>query len=80
MKTCWGGGVAPSILVSALERGEWSASRLSRFIAVVRSPGTYWIGDWVPWKIYRTQIKTVNLVREGITEILKFDGLCLIGL
>jgi len=31
-----------AFLTSALDGGEWSASRASRF-----TPGTHWIGGWV---------------------------------
>jgi hypothetical protein len=34
-------------LTSALDGGEWSASRLGRFISRERAPGTHWIGGWV---------------------------------
>jgi hypothetical protein len=34
-------------LTSALDGGEWSASRLGRFIPGERAPGIHWIGDWV---------------------------------
>jgi hypothetical protein len=34
-------------LTSALEWGEWSASRPSRFTPRERAPGTHWIGGWV---------------------------------
>jgi hypothetical protein len=34
-------------LTSALDGGEWSASRPSRFTPRERAPGTHWIGDWV---------------------------------
>jgi hypothetical protein len=34
-------------LTSALDGGEWSASRPGRFIARERDPGTRWIGGWV---------------------------------
>jgi hypothetical protein len=34
-------------LTSALVRGEWSASRLCRFIPRERVPGSHWIGGWV---------------------------------
>jgi hypothetical protein len=34
-------------LTSALDGGEWSASRLSRFTLTERAPGTHWIGGWV---------------------------------
>jgi hypothetical protein len=39
MKAYWGnGGIAPRILTSVLDGGEWSASRPER------APGTHWIG------------------------------------
>jgi hypothetical protein len=49
MKTYWGsGGIYPRIHTSALDGGEWSASRRGRFIAKERaSPGTHWIGGFV---------------------------------
>jgi hypothetical protein len=34
-------------LTSALDGGEWSASRPSRFTSRERTPGTLWIGGWV---------------------------------
>jgi hypothetical protein len=34
-------------LTSALDGGEWSASRPARFIPREREPGTHWIGGWV---------------------------------
>jgi hypothetical protein len=36
-----------AFLTSALNAGEWSASRPSRFIPRERDPGTHWIGGWV---------------------------------
>jgi len=33
-----------SFLTSALDRGEWSASRLCHFISGERTPCTHWIG------------------------------------
>jgi hypothetical protein len=33
-------------LTSALDGGEWSASRTGRFTPKERTPGTYWIGGW----------------------------------
>jgi hypothetical protein len=48
MKTYWrNGGVAPRILTSALDGGEWSASSPGRFTPRERTLGTYWIGGWV---------------------------------
>jgi hypothetical protein len=34
-------------LTSALDAGEWSASRPRRFNPRERAPGTHWIGGWV---------------------------------
>jgi hypothetical protein len=34
-------------LSSALDEGEWSASRPGRFIPRETAPGTHWIGGWV---------------------------------
>jgi hypothetical protein len=34
-------------LTSALDGGEWSASRPGRFTPGERAPGTHWIGGWV---------------------------------
>jgi hypothetical protein len=34
-------------LTSALDGGEWSASRPGHFIPGERTPGTDWIGGWV---------------------------------
>jgi hypothetical protein len=39
--------MSPNFLASALDGGEWSASRPCRFISGERSPGTHWIGGWV---------------------------------
>jgi hypothetical protein len=49
MKTYWGsGGIAPlNFLTSALDGGEWSASRPGRFAPREKAPGTHWIGGWV---------------------------------
>jgi hypothetical protein len=34
-------------LTSALDGGEWSASRPSRFFPRESVPGTHWIGGWM---------------------------------
>jgi hypothetical protein len=34
-------------LASAIDGGEWSASRPGRFTPRERDPGTHWIGGWV---------------------------------
>jgi hypothetical protein len=42
------GGIAPRILkTSAIDGGEWSASRHGRFIPGARTADTHWIGGWV---------------------------------
>jgi hypothetical protein len=40
-------GVAPPFLTSALDGGEWSASRPGRFTSQKESPGNLWIGGWL---------------------------------
>jgi hypothetical protein len=50
MKANWGsGGIAPVIhsLTSALDGGEWPASRPGRFTSRHIAPDTHWIGGWV---------------------------------
>jgi hypothetical protein len=48
MKAYGGSGdIAPHIVTSALEGGEWSASRPGRFTLRERSPVTHWVGGWV---------------------------------
>jgi hypothetical protein len=48
MKTYGGSGcIAPQFLTSALDGGEWSASRPGRFTPGERAHGTHWIGGWV---------------------------------
>jgi hypothetical protein len=37
-------------LTSALDGGEWSASRPGRFTSRERDPCTHWIGDWIGLK------------------------------
>jgi hypothetical protein len=59
MKAYWGsGGIAPGILASELDGGEWSASRPCRFTPRKRAPGTRWIGGWVG-------------TRAGLEEVVK---------
>jgi hypothetical protein len=41
------GGIAPPSLTSALDEGEWSASRPGRFTTWERAPDTHWIRGWV---------------------------------
>jgi hypothetical protein len=44
----WGsGGTAPLFFTSALDGGEWSASRLYRFTPGDTARCTYWKGSWV---------------------------------
>jgi hypothetical protein len=59
MKTYWGsGGIAPRILTSALDGGEWSASCPACFTPRERAPATHWIGSWVdPRAVLDTVVK-----------------------
>jgi hypothetical protein len=48
MKTYWGVEVyLHAFLTSALDGGEWSASRPGHFTPKERAPGTHWIGSLV---------------------------------
>jgi hypothetical protein len=45
-------------LTSALDGGEWSASRPGRLIPRERAPGTHWIGGWVgPRTVLDAEVK-----------------------
>jgi hypothetical protein len=41
------GGIAPHILTSEVDEGEWSASRAGRFTLGLKAYGIYWIGSSV---------------------------------
>jgi hypothetical protein len=47
------------LLTSALDGGEWSASRPCRFTPREITPGTHWIGGWVG-------------ARAGLGDVRKF--------
>jgi len=48
MKAYWGSGcIAPAFLISALEGGQWSASRPGRFTPREMARVTYCTGGWV---------------------------------
>jgi hypothetical protein len=48
VKTYWGWSYSTThSLTSALEGGEWSASRSGRFTPAKEPPHTHWMGDWV---------------------------------
>jgi hypothetical protein len=48
MKAYWEWRYSPThSLTSALDGGEWSASRPGRFTPRERAAGTHWIGGWV---------------------------------
>jgi hypothetical protein len=47
----WGGrGIPPPFLISALDGGEWSPSRTSRFTPRKTAPCAYYMGGWVGHK------------------------------
>jgi hypothetical protein len=47
MKTWGSGGIPPPFLTSALDGGDWSASRSGPFNHRETAPGTHSIGGWV---------------------------------
>jgi hypothetical protein len=47
MKTRGKGGTAPPFLTSALDEGEWSASRPGCFNPGEITPSTHWTGGWL---------------------------------
>jgi hypothetical protein len=59
MKTYWGVEVLlHAFLTSALDGGEWSASRPGRFTPRERAPGTHSIGGWVgPRAVLNAMVK-----------------------
>jgi hypothetical protein len=44
-------------MTSALDEGELSASRPSRFTPRERAPGTHWIGGWVDFRAILDAVK-----------------------
>jgi hypothetical protein len=55
-------------LTSALDGGEWSASRSGRFTSRERAPGTHWIGGWVDLRVVLDEVvkrKIPSLCRES---------------
>jgi hypothetical protein len=63
-------------LTSALDGGEWSASRLGRFTPRERSPGTRWIGGWlnprpVPDAVVKRKIPSPRRESNRITQIVQ---------
>jgi hypothetical protein len=55
----WSGSIAPPFLTSALEGGEWSASRPGRFTPREIVTSAHWIwGWWAPepvWTLWRRE-------------------------
>jgi hypothetical protein len=69
MHIYWGsGGIAPRILTSALDGGEWLASRPGRFTPTEKASGAHWIGGWVgPRALLDTVVKRkIPSPRTGI--------------
>jgi hypothetical protein len=55
-----------AFLTSALDGGEWSVSRHTRFIPRKGARCVYWLGDWVPEPVWtRWRKKNVCLCRES---------------
>jgi hypothetical protein len=67
MKTSGGRGcIDPPFLTSALDGGEWSASRPGRFTPRERNPCTHWIGVRVDLKAGLDAVKKNSLPLPGI--------------
>jgi hypothetical protein len=68
----WGnGGITPPFLTTALNGGEWSASRLCRFTPGERASGTHWIGGWAPapgWTLWRKQKLARPEIEPGVIQ------------
>jgi hypothetical protein len=63
------GCVAPAILTSALDGGEWSASRPSRFTPGETAAGNHWIGGWVGPRACLTQWSKENFFAPTIQHV-----------
>jgi hypothetical protein len=53
-----------AFLTSALDRGEWSASRSGRFTPGERASVTHWIGGWVDPRAGLDDVERINLLLE----------------
>jgi hypothetical protein len=63
MKTWWSGDTAPPFVTSALDIGEWSASRPGPFTFCAVAPGTHWLYAYkLPYTLY---IHTYTHMRMG---------------
>jgi hypothetical protein len=59
----WGSrGIAPNFLTSALDGGEWLASRRCRCTLGERAPGTHWIEDWVSPRVGLEAVENRKIV------------------
>jgi hypothetical protein len=60
-------------VTSALDGGEWSASRTGRFTPREGDPGTHWIGDWVgPTAVLDAVVKrkiTIKVKLRNVTDV-----------
>jgi hypothetical protein len=77
MKAYWGTGcISPHTLTSALDGGEWSASRPGSFTPKARAPFTHWIGGWVGPRsgldaVVRRKIPSPNRESNSRTPIVQ---------
>jgi hypothetical protein len=60
-------------LISALARGEWSASRPGRFIPEERAPCTHWIGGLVDPRAGLDDVEKRTFLTLQVIEIRPLD-------
>jgi len=53
-------------LTSALDGGEWIASRPGRFTPRKKAPCTHWIGGWVVYELFSDFKKVCDSVSKGV--------------
>jgi hypothetical protein len=63
----WGSGdIAALFLTSALDGGDWSASRPGHFTPGERFPGNHWIGGCVGRRAGLDAVEEKNLALPGV--------------
>jgi len=61
-------------LTSALDGGQWSASRLGRFTPGERTPVTHWTGDWADLDAVEKKKKFYHCLRRKLNPTCSWCG------